>query len=341
MNTVLFEKIFWSKRREKKILRIIHGDLCTEKRDIDLVICSAYKNRYYPTGESVIGSLFWDKNISVDMLSCTPYIDMRDKGFWLSEEIDSNFKRIGCLELLEYGDDRSKNIAVTLKTKFSTMRYVLEQAAINKIRIAKVAIPLVGAGEEGIELSYIASVLYQQMELALEGIEEIEEINIYEKSAEKANEIKEIFESIQEETEAKQVFISYSSKQSQEAHRIKEAIEKKGYKCWIAPESIPSGKSYLEMIPVALNKVQVVVLLLTQEAEESVWVVKEIGVAVGKRKTVIPYRREMYQIGDTFGFMLADVQILTDEGNSDTYKDLLEEVEKKLAGSKKEENFFG
>lgn len=333
MNTMLLEETFLSKGGKEKKLRIIQGDLCHEEKDIDLVICSAYKNRYYPTARSVIGSLFWEKNISVDMLASTPCIDMRDKGFWLSEEIDSNIKRIGCLELLDYHDVKN-NIAIILKSKFSTMRYVLEQAAYSDIKIAKVAMPLVGAGEEGIELSYIASVLYQQLELSLTGIEEVEEINIYEKDAEKAKSLKEIFESLRyiyKETEEQQVFISYSTKQSYEAHRIKEAIEAKGYRCWIAPECIPIGKSYLTEIPSALKKVQVVVLLLTREAEASVWVIKEIGTALGKRKIVIPYRKKMYPLGDEFAFLLENVQILTEDENVDTYQCLLEEIEKNIA----------
>lgn len=332
MLTVLYEEIICLKEGKKKILRVVQGDLCEETDDVDLVICSAYKNRYYPTGNSVIGSLFWDKNISVDMLSETPFIDMRDNGFWLSEEVDSNFKRIGCLELLEYGDDK-KNPAIILKSKFSTMRYVLEQAALNSISVAKVAIPLVGAGEEGIELPYIASVLFQQMELALKGIDEVEEITIYEKKEEKAKEIKEIFESmrdINEETEEQQIFISYSSMQSGEAHCIKEVIERMGYKCWIAPECIPIGSNYLREIPTALKRVQVVVLLLTQEAELSVWVKKEVATALGKRKKVIPYRKKLYQLGDEFTFLLEGVQILTDKENPDTYKSLMEEIERSL-----------
>ena len=332
MNTMLFEEIFLSKQGKEKKLRIIHGDLCREERDMDLVICSAYKNRYYPTGQSVIGSLFWEKNISVDMLSMNPSIDMRNMGFWLSEEIDSNFKRIGCLELLEYGADKN-NVAIILKSKFSTLRYVLEQAACSEIPVATVAMPLVGAGEEGIELPYIASVLYQQMELALTGIDEVEEINIYEKDEEKAKQLRDIFESLQDihrETEEQQVFISYSSKQSDQAHCIKEAIEARGYRCWIAPECIPIGKSYLSEIPAALKKVQVVVLLLTQEAEASIWVIKEIGTALGKRKVVIPYRNQIYPLGDEFAFLLENVQILTGEAHEETYQCLLEEIEKNI-----------
>ena len=68
---------------EKKKIRVVYGDLCKERKDIDLVICSAFKRRYLPTGDSFIGSLFWEKGISVDLLSDNPYIDMRERGFWI------------------------------------------------------------------------------------------------------------------------------------------------------------------------------------------------------------------------------------------------------------------
>ena len=337
MGAVLFETLFHTGNGEEKRLRIVQGDLCRETQVFDVVICSAYKGRYYPTEKSFIGTLFWDKNISVDMLAQRPAIDMRESGFWLSEETDSNFKRIGCMELLTYGKEK-ENVPVILKSKFSTMRYVLEQATINGISVSKVAMPLMGAGEEGIELPYIASALFRQAEMALLTIDELKEISIFEIDEHKAEALKRIFTNISnspKDSDTGKVFISYSSKQEKEAHSIMKAIEERGYKCWIAPECIPPSSSYIEEIANALKTAQVIVLLLTKDAESSIWVSKEVGTALGSCKTVIPYRTQMYPLGDTFAFLLHDVQILTNEEKPDTYKKLIDEIEKSLSEQKR------
>ena len=47
------------------------------------------------------------------------------------------------------------------------------------------------------------------------------------------------------------IFISYSSKEYEEAHRLKTVIENNGIPCWMAPRSIPVGSDYSSEIPTA------------------------------------------------------------------------------------------
>ena len=78
----------------------------------------------------------------------------------------------------------------------------------------------------------------------------------------------------------------------------------------MAPDSIPAGASYLEEIPVAISQTKVFLLLLTPEVEQSKWVQKEIGTAIGANKIVIPYQPKAYTISESFRFLLDGEQII-------------------------------
>lgn len=79
----------------------------------------------------------------------------------------------------------------------------------------------------------------------------------------------------------------------------------------MAPDSIPAGADYLEVIPVAISQTEVFLLLLTPEVEQSRWVKKETGTAIGANKTVIPYQPTAYTISKSFRFLLDGEQIIS------------------------------
>ena len=106
------------------------------------------------------------------------------------------------------------------------------------------------------------------------------------------------------------VFISYSSKDQCYADFIKRALESNKISCWMAPGSIASGSNYAKEIPNAIRNCRVFVLLLSQAAQMSVWVPKELDLAVNEGKTVIPYMIEECQILDEFNFYLIGAQRL-------------------------------
>ena len=106
------------------------------------------------------------------------------------------------------------------------------------------------------------------------------------------------------------VFISYSSKNQSDADFIKRALESNGISCWMAPGSIPSGSNYAKEIPNAIRNCRVFVLILSQSAQLSVWVPKELDLAVNEGKTVVPFMIEDCQILDEFNFYLIGAQRL-------------------------------
>lgn len=305
---------FQTKAGTHKTIRVVWGDLCDTAERYDVVICSAFQGDYLPVPRTLIGGLMKKRDIFVHGLAQEPELDLRNMGCWLSRELEGDFRRIACVELLNFRnrfDDRL-SASTILKGAFSTMRFVLEQAAFRGISVRSVALPILGCGCQGISVSDVAGPLINQCAQALETVEGMECITFYERSSHKVAALKEVLERMKRANhpQASQVFISYSSHCLERAARLRRSLEKRGLRCWMAPDSIPAGSDYSREIPVALDQVQVLALLLTPEAELSNWVHKEVGIAIGNGRTVIPYQPAAYPLGRQFRFLLEGIQIL-------------------------------
>ena len=93
----------------------------------------------------------------------------------------------------------------------------------------------------------------------------------------------------------KDVFISHASNDRVTADRIRELLEARGLACWIAPRDIQPGKDYAEEIIRGIENASAVVLILSENANMSTFVKKEIERAVSKAKAVFPVRiREVF-----------------------------------------------
>lgn len=300
-----------------KGLELIHGDLCDMQAESDVVVCSAFKDDHIPTRTSLIGALLMKRGINVELLSRSPELDFRSVGCWLSRDTGLAFRRIACVELLDGFESRmngDQSINTLIKRSFSTLRFILEQADLAGIPVRTVTMPILGTGNQRIDLSYISAPLISQCCAILQTNPGVERIVICERTAEKAAALADIIhESLTEKPDRPQVFISYSSKQEAIAREIRDTIEAKHISYWMAPESIPAGSSYQERIPVALQEVDVVLLILTPDAEKSRWVQKEIGSAIGANKKLLPYQIKEFALNNEFRFLLDGEQIMRHE----------------------------
>ena len=104
------------------------------------------------------------------------------------------------------------------------------------------------------------------------------------------------------------VFISYSSKDYRTACIIKGVLENNGIKCWMAPESIPSGGDYSSAIPEAIENCVVFLLVLSRNAQSSNWVPKELDLAISYNKTIIPFQIDNGLLLKPFNFRLTNIQ---------------------------------
>lgn len=313
-NELIFHYDYLTDSGEKKEFRITSGSMTTLDGHYDIAVCSAYQNNYYPLSGTLIGALSKDLGISVRSLAEDRALSLDEAHCWLSQETDTVFSRIACVEIMALGRAWS-DYAVSdslLKRSFASLRMLIEQAALCGIPVRSVVLPILGTGSQLLSVSEVAGPLMKQLLYALETIEGLESVTVCEYNADKANELAGfVKEMLKKDTvSSPDVFISYSSKQLEEAKAIRQVLADAGISCWMAPDSIPGGSQYWQEIPIALANTKVLVLLLTPDAENSKWVPKEVNTAIENRSVVIPFQPFDYQNGAAFKFILSDIQII-------------------------------
>ena len=232
----------------------------------------------------------------------------------MSQDLEGKIRRIACVELQDVRDMYFgiEMDSVELNSSFMTMRFILEQAAARGIPVQKIALPMLGTGNQKLDLSYSSTALLTQCKMALQTIDSLNEIVFIDWDEDKAVYIAGVadrfFASARNSIMPK-VFISYKSTQHLLAGNVKSYLESHGIPCWMAPESIPSGSNYLEEIPVALGGIEILLLLLTKEAEKSPWVSKEVGTAIASGKTIMPFQIEEFELSNKYRFLLEGIQV--------------------------------
>ncbi len=124
-------------------------------------------------------------------------------------------------------------------------------------------------------------------------------------------------------------FISYSSKNQQMAESFKTLFNQNNIATWMAPGDIPFGSTYTSTINRAIKGASCFVLLLSESAQGSQWVLKETERAVSTGKTVFTVMLDDVPLNDDFEFMLSTSQavaIRRINKNDDNIKRLLQAV---------------
>ena len=310
MNKILFEYTFLGQNGKQKNIRVIHGDL-TQIESADVVVCSAFQGDYAPLYGTLIGALWRNKNIMVKDLADKPEIDLRSMGCWISQEIEeSDFKRVACVELYGRKIQGKNGKDYLLQTGFSTLSYLIDQCTMREIPVGTIALPILASGDQNIAFEYVIAPLIKHCMRMLTENDGVESLLFCERNEEKAKYLAEALKKhLTSLIEKPQVFISYSTKNTDYAFQLRDGLEKAGIRCWIAPDCIPAGSCYLEEIPLALSSAPIFALILTPEAENSKWVPKELEVAIDTQCSLIPIQMEDYKMGLRFRFALAAEQI--------------------------------
>ena len=126
---------------------------------------------------------------------------------------------------------------------------------------------------------------------------------------------------------AHEVFISYSSENKTVADAICAMLENRKIRCWIAPRDVPPGKLYGASLINAVKSARVMVLILSEDTNQSQYVVRELNAAVAKGVPIIPFRIEEVLPSEELGFYIDSLHWL-DAMNPPLERDL-----KKLANS--------
>src|ERR1700689_4848044 len=104
------------------------------------------------------------------------------------------------------------------------------------------------------------------------------------------------------------IFISYSSIDQKVAETICDALQARGYSCWIACRNIGAGDNFQEAIVKAIRSARVMLLVFTSNANNSDEIKKEIVLAGRHHVTVVPVRVEDVVPNDAFPYEFATRQ---------------------------------
>lgn len=87
-------------------------------------------------------------------------------------------------------------------------------------------------------------------------------------------------------------FISYASQNKETAFDIVNSLEKRGMKCWVAPRDVRPGEDYPAEIIRGIERSNCLVLVLSEAANNSKFVRREVERAVNYGKPIFPIRIE-------------------------------------------------
>ena len=119
------------------------------------------------------------------------------------------------------------------------------------------------------------------------------------------------------------VFISYSSTDVEIAENICEILEDMDIGCWMAPRNIPCGEAWPSSIVTAIENSQLIILVFTENSNNSQYVLREVTQAAKNNKVMIPFLIENIPMCKGLDFFLHGTQWLI--GHPD-YKKKIDEL---------------
>lgn len=100
----------------------------------------------------------------------------------------------------------------------------------------------------------------------------------------------------------KDIFISYSKKDTEIVKALYEWLEKAGYRCWQDVDGMFSGVSYKKVIVDAIKRSKVLLFMSSENSNKSRNVVSEVSVAVEYGKKIIPIRLDMTSYSESIEY---------------------------------------
>jgi hypothetical protein len=114
----------------------------------------------------------------------------------------------------------------------------------------------------------------------------------------------------------RRVFISYSTKNTKIVKRICAALERAGWKCWIAPRDISPGSDWAESIVAAIEGSRLMIAVVSKDACDSEHVARELDRAAANRVPILPARLDATPLSGQFAYFLGNKQSLDLAGRS-------------------------
>jgi hypothetical protein len=129
----------------------------------------------------------------------------------------------------------------------------------------------------------------------------------------------------------KDIFISHSSKEKAIAEELCNYFESNGLSCWIAPRDVRAGEAYSSEIVTGIENSGLFFLLLTENANKSDDVTKEVDRAVKNKKKIIPFRLGDFVLNKELEYYLSKSHWIVGGSRPDKlYNQLLVQIQQSL-----------
>ncbi len=104
------------------------------------------------------------------------------------------------------------------------------------------------------------------------------------------------------------IFISYGSENQEIADFFKRVLSKNGIQSWMQPGDVPGDHKYIEVYDKVIRNSAGVILLLTDYAQESEWVPRELERAIRYRKPILSVALGSVTVKDDFSSYICNDQ---------------------------------
>ena len=103
---------------------------------------------------------------------------------------------------------------------------------------------------------------------------------------------------------AHDVFISHSTLDKPAADAVCHGLEARGIRCWMAPRDQLAGKPYGQQITEAIRDASVMVLIFSENVNNSQAVLNEINLAAAANVTIVPFRIAKVEFNSELNYYL-------------------------------------
>ena len=118
----------------------------------------------------------------------------------------------------------------------------------------------------------------------------------------------------------KDVFVSYTTPNAEAANAIVSYLESKDVTCYIAPRDVDPGKPFASNIMHAIDSAHAVILVASDAINASEHVLNELDIIVAKKKFLIPFFIEEFEMNDDYRYYLGRTQrIIAYPGETSSY----------------------
>jgi hypothetical protein len=104
------------------------------------------------------------------------------------------------------------------------------------------------------------------------------------------------------------LFISHSSGDAEVARALRAELEDAGYTCWLAPDDVVGTSPWAEQILAAIAGSRAMLVLVSERSNRSQHVSREVGLANGRNRAIIPVRIEHVPIAGSLEYHLEGLQ---------------------------------